>query len=151
MHLEQIALRTGEWWLTKRERQMLDSFHCSCLRKTDRISHSMVSRVSNKYVLDKFGSIPLSNVLLRRQLLYYGKVARLPGSSILRSLVFEPNTCDIRRTINRRRGRPRFEWSAESEKVVHRMVPDEEKRAVCLLDENLWHRKVWQFTELLAI
>ena len=58
-------------WLSKRERKMLDSFQIQCLRQMYKISHSMISRISNKYILAVRGTTSLSNLLLRRQLIIW--------------------------------------------------------------------------------
>ena len=135
-------------WLNKRERSMLDSFHVRSLRKIYKIGHSMISRVSNQYILNMHGTVPLSNVLLRRQLFLYGKIARLPASSSLRHLIFQENSNNAQPVACRKRGRPRSEWSVELSKIVQRMIPNETVRSTSLLNRDEWHRKVWQFTEL---
>ena len=96
-------------WLLKAERERLDGFYARCLRKLLGVAPSFVSRVSNKTVLDRFGPQPLSNQLLRRQLLFYGRLAGQPNTSLPRSVALEPSDVtprfwNMRRCI----GRPRL-------------------------------------------
>ena len=77
-------------FLSKQELRRLDAFQARCLRKILRIPHSYISRVSNERVLERAGSKPLSNALLRRQLLFLGHVARKPGDDPVRQTVFRP-------------------------------------------------------------
>ena len=108
----------------------------------------MISHGFNYYILALYEKIPLSNLLLRRQLSLYGKVARLPSTCSMRSLVFEKNSFKIAEKNERKRGRPRQEWASELEKYVCKMLPNELEKEQCLLNKREWTRKVWQFTEL---
>ena len=61
-------------WLSAKIRKKFDGFRCSCLRQILEISHSFVSRISNAHILRRFNARPLSNILLERQLILYGKI-----------------------------------------------------------------------------
>ena len=95
------------------EKRKLNGFHCACCRTILRIQPSYISRVSNKYVLKKLGTMSLENIVLGRQLVFFGKIARRESSDVLRGLVFIPSTMDLVRPTKRKQGRPRLQWSAE--------------------------------------
>ena len=135
-------------WLTKSEQQLLDTFHIRCLRNIHGISHSWISRVSNKYVLEKLASIPLSSLLLRRQLLFYGKLARLPATSPIRKLIFRGESYEPKEIIAKKRGRPRSQWHTELHQVIQIMIPDTTQQTNALQNKDLWEQRVWHFTEL---
>ena len=99
-------------WVLQVERDKLDAFYAQCLRKIAGISHSYYSRVSNRTVLGKFGSLTLSKQLFARQLLYFGHVATLPEASLVRQATLQanlpqPRQWDIKRSV----GRPRLRWT----------------------------------------
>ena len=75
-------------WLNKHLVKKLDGFYCKCLRRILGISHSYISRISNAFILKQFNSKPLSQILLYRQLILFGRVARMSDSSTMRQLVF---------------------------------------------------------------
>ena len=104
-------------WLSAAERRRLDGFHNRCLRALWGIRPAYVSRISNKDVLSTTSQRPMSTSLLRQQLILFGKVAREPADSVLRSAAFRPGsfwaaTDGFVRTV----GRPRLEWSSEVER-----------------------------------
>ena len=109
-------------WLDVAETRRLNGFYCRCLRAALRIKPAFVSRVSNDDVLRQAGQVPLSQTLLRRQLLLYGKVVRSPEGDPLRDLTFMPGT---RRAATdryiRKVGRPRNEWAKMLERETNRM------------------------------
>ena len=135
-------------WLTKHDKKLLDSFHIRCLRKIYGISHSMISRVSNQFILHLYGTIPLSSLLLRRQLNLYGKIARLLSTALIRKLVLQENEYTALKITDRKQGRPRLQWASELEKIVENMLPEAANRERYFLNKELWTSKVWQFTEL---
>ena len=101
------------FWLLEAERTKLNGFYAKCLRRIHCIPPSFVSRVSNKTVLGKAGTSPLSNKLLQRQLLLFGRVARQPSTSLLRQLTFEPGSLQPKRwNYKRKVGRPRLQWTS---------------------------------------
>ena len=54
----------------------------------------------------------LSKVLLEQQLILFGRVARMPPSSVVRCAIFKPYSNELRVVVGRRRvGRPRQQWS----------------------------------------
>ena len=101
-------------WLRKADRARLDSFHVKCLRSVHGIGHSYWSRVSNADVLAVAQTRPLSSVLLQRQLILYGKLARMPEGAVQRQTLFDSssNMAPKNYVGKRRRGRPRQMWGA---------------------------------------
>ena len=111
-------------WLNVAETRRLNGFYCRCLRAILRIAPAYISRVSNVTVLYQAGQIELSRLLLKRQLVLYGKVARAHVGDPLRDITFCPGT---RRAATdhyvRRIGRPRNEWAKMPEKECWKMSP----------------------------
>ncbi|CAE8618089.1 unnamed protein product [Polarella glacialis] len=102
--LETICMR-------KADKDRIDAFQAKCLRQIFKILHSMISHVSNATILAKAGAKPLSSRLLSRQLHFYGRLASLPATSLLRQAVLQPNTAvPLELSGKRRRGRPRLSW-----------------------------------------
>ena len=65
-------------------------------------------------VLHRCHMVNFSQLLLEQQLLLFGKVARLPDTSILRSSVLQPSSlypCQLQ--IKKRHGRPHMNWITE--------------------------------------
>ena len=131
-------------WLNKALLKSLDGFYCKCLRQILKISPSFVSRVSNQYVLKQFKAIPLSKTLLQRQLLLFGKISQLPDTSIVRSCVFAPGSCDLVTCSGKRRGRPRNTWAVEVSKQAHVIAGDADLDTL-LVNNDTWKKQVVQF------
>ena len=98
-------------WLRQAERKRLDAFHAKCLRRVLGIPHSYISRITNQEVLSRADANPLSTTLLQRQLLLFGKIARMPDHCPQRQVLFEPSSVTLKRIVGKRpRGRPRQQW-----------------------------------------
>ena len=98
-------------WLNKGDKQRLDAFHYSCLRKCLGIPHSYVSHITNESVLQQAGGKTLSSRILIRQLALFARYARMEPSAITRQYLFADGTLEPRRWDGRkRRGRPRNSW-----------------------------------------
>lgn len=111
-------------WLSKTELNRIDAFHCMCIRRILKISHSFYSRVSNHDVLQQAKSIPLSLTLMKRQLKLFGRIAGTTDDHILRELVFEPGSFEKPTPTSRlRRGRPRACWVNELHHAARRVCP----------------------------
>ena len=96
-------------WLLQAERLKLDGFYACCLRKLLGIAPSYISRVTNAYVLWRFGATPLSQQLLARQLLYHGRLVSQDDDSLVRAISLEPGSARPRCWNTRRCvGRPRL-------------------------------------------
>ena len=97
--------------LTKAQRRQVDGVQARFLRSILGILPSHLSRVSNQSVRGQAGCIPVSTLLLQRQLIYLGKVLRQDTSSLLRRASFIEGTLQPATSrFIRRIGRPRFEW-----------------------------------------
>ena len=136
-------------WLHKKQQKSLDAFHLRCLRRIAGISHSWISRVTNRYVLEKCGSIWLSQLLFRKQLLFYEKIVRLPSPSPIRDLILQNGTFNPLENGARKRGRPRLEWHMELRKKIDQMLADPNDQKDSIMNEFKWKHKVWYFTEKL--
>ena len=100
-------------WLRKHERARLDAYHARCLRRIYGIASSYYSRVSNQEVLRIADSTPMSNTLLHRQLIYFGRVARMSPENPARQLLLQRDSVQLRAAeVGRRRRRPRQEWGS---------------------------------------
>ena len=93
-------------WLSAVARRRLDGFHARCLRQILRIPPAFVSRVSNGVVFRTAGMQPMTDILLRQQLTYFGRIARMPAGSAVQDVVFDPGTLRLRSTGRRRKGTP---------------------------------------------
>ena len=98
-------------WLRKADRARLDSFQIKCLRRVHGIRHAYWSRVSNDRLMAIAQAKPLTSKLLQRQLLLYGRLARMPDTAVQRQALLERGSVRPRSCIGKRsRGRPRQEW-----------------------------------------
>ena len=136
-------------WLSVTLRKRLDGFYCKCLRRILKISPSFISRVSNQYVLSQFGSPPLSKILLQRQLLLFGRIARLPSTSVVRNSVFANDRLDVHNMYARRRGRPRNTWSGEVAKIAYQIANARDLSNLVAI-ESTWKAEVKQYIEQLC-
>ncbi len=111
--MSQILHGLDTAWLNVSDKRKLDGFQCRCLRVILGIAAPFISRVSNQTVLAKAGALKLSTMLLRHQLIFFGKVARAPDEDVLRELTFRSGSLDLAANrFIRRVGRPRNEWAA---------------------------------------
>ena len=134
----------GSTWLNVADIRRLNGFHCRCLRVISRIPPAFVSRVSNKKVLQGCGQRQLDRLLLRNQMLLYGRVARSPPSDQLRSLTFVPGgLVPATSRYIRRVGRPRNEWATMVQKECFKMDGRFSER---IYDEPGWKRAVHTYT-----
>ena len=92
----------------------LDGLQNRCPRRILGIRPTSVSRISNACVLLCAGCQAATDVLLKRQLLLFGKVLRYPVELSMHQMSFIPGTLQpaTSRYI-RRVGRPRREWISE--------------------------------------
>ena len=102
-------------WLNKYDRKRLDGFFANCCRRIIGVAHSYYSRISNKTILTWIGTVPLSHILLERQLQLYRKISIESRASKLRSLIFESDF-NIKMPAKRSRGRPRNSWTYQIHK-----------------------------------
>jgi hypothetical protein len=125
-------------WLNVSERRKLDGMFARCLRRIAGVLPSFLSRVSNKEVLRRFDSPALSVILLERQLGYFGKLAALPASSTLRSLVFQPDSI-----LPIEPGKsPRMYWSGELHRAALKLAGTAENLKKMTSNPRVWKSHV---------
>ena len=101
-------------WLVTSQRRRIDGFVARCLRSLLRIPSSFVSRISNAAVLERAGTKPFSQQVLKHQLSLLRKVSLTEAGHPLRKDTFADATLipQIGRFI-RRPGRPRQDWTSQ--------------------------------------
>ena len=142
-------------WLNEAERRKLDAFHARSLRQIAGIKASYYSRISNGVVRGVFGVTKLSHTLLHHQLKLLGKIARQDDSNILRRIVFEDGSIDLRPlSSKRRRGRPRKAWAPELYAIAKRIAVTSQNLknlwANSATAREGWNRAVLQYCANLA-
>ena len=108
-HLHSLVLNAAEM-------RRLDAFHVRCLRRILKIAPSYYSRISNKSVLEQAGAKQASSMLLARQLLCMGNLARHSDTHTLRQTVFQTGQTRFSPKVpvgRRKRGRPKTCWAIE--------------------------------------
>ena len=138
-------------WLNKHVVKKLDGFYCKCLRHILKISPSFISRVSNKYILQQFNSKSLGNILLTRQMLLFGRIARMSNSSVLRSCIFEPNRETLIKHDQKKQGRPRNTWGEElCKRCKHSCEIANVILQNIIADEKTWQDHVQHYIEAIS-
>ena len=128
--------------LSKTDMKKLDAFHVRCVRRILRISHAYISRVSNKFVLQEMGALPLSQMLQERQLILFGIIYRLPDRSALRQIVFKPGGMQLIDIENRRVGRPKKAWAPTTLKHALHICDNPAQLLTIIADPNAWKSHV---------
>ena len=99
--------------------------------------------------MKKLSTWSLEHIILQRQLLFLGKLARRDASDCLRSFVFTPGTFTLAQPEKRKQGRPRLQWSTEVMKHAARVVaPGSFQHAI--LDAQKWRQSVSKYCASLA-
>jgi hypothetical protein len=115
-------------WLNDSETRRLDAFHLRCLRRIAGIGHSYFSRVSNRSILSSLKCHMLSLDLKKRRLLYIAELARKPSNDVLRSIIFQPDSLDLKVVTGpRKRGRPRTTWAGAVLKEAEVVAGDRDR------------------------
>ena len=131
--------------LNQTERRRLDGFQNRCLRKIWGIEPSFVSRVPNNAVLQLTGQSAVTKLLMRQQLLLYGKAFRAPPGSLLRDAVFCPGSLKpITERYIWRVGRPSREWAPIVQEAAMRATCSSHILMEQLASEQTWRRTVNQ-------
>ena len=84
----------------------------------------------------------------KQQLLLFGRVARQPESSLMRSVTFAPYGCTltpVTHTFVRKTVRPRTEWTTEVRKLALTAAGGEADLKSATLCADSWRRKVEEF------
>ena len=130
----------------RKQRRKLDGFQCRCLRRIVGILSLYWSRISNKDIRQRYGAIRFSFLLLEQQMIYFGKLFRSPESSLLRKLVFEGTSLELKKLHSkRRRGRPRSSWMNEVLYKGLALARNESNLISYLADEKAWKERVREF------
>ena len=130
-------------WINSAGQRKFDGFQARCLRKIFRIAPAHISRISNRFVLQQFAAIPLSKILLERQLLYFGHVARCHPASMLYKSVFNHDL--ILREPQLKQGRPRDTWGKKMLQFISQIFPDEVAIRSCIFDDHKWKLRIRSF------
>ena len=84
-------------------------------------------------------------MLLERQLVYFGHVARMPDDSTIRACVFQPGSLELaQHMFKKRRGRPLNQWPTEVRKHAVNVFTDAGLHEA-VLDEHSWRKRVRQY------
>jgi len=138
--LESLCLR-------KADQQRLDSFYVKCLRRIYGIPHSYISRVSNYSVLHAAQAQPLSRTLLARQLVLYGRIARMPEHSYVRQIALGSNTILPRKfAYSKKVGRPRLQWTTYVYAMATTLAEDFASLEHSMLSPVRWAQKVREWS-----
>ena len=125
------------FWLNVVDQRRLNVFQARCLRKTLGIPHSYLSRITNASVLAAANARPLSVIVLERQLLQFGRIARMPNHAPIRRLIFRDNSVEAQVWHEkRRRGRSRATWARQVHMEALRIAGGDIARLQALLQNN---------------
>eukprot|EP00973_Karenia_brevis_P030533 4211103-Karenia_brevis.AAC.1 len=87
-------------------------------------------------------AIPISNLILEQQLLYFGKLAR-DFESVPRKMVFQSHSYDlVEFGSKRKRGRPRLQWHEEVYKHAVKLNGNSSNFANIVMNESMWREMV---------
>ena len=92
--------------------------------------------------MQQLGARTLSSMLLGQQLDFFGKLARRSPSCPVRQLIFEPDLTKKETTHDRRRGRPRLQWSNEMHRIAREMFDSENDVHACVVNAASWRKRV---------
>ena len=95
---------------TRVQKRRMDGFHARCLRRILRIPTAFVSRVANRVVFERAQVKPLSQQLLDRQLLLFGRIFRAGIGDPVRKYTLTDLDTNYFDAYIRRQGRPCTNW-----------------------------------------
>ena len=107
------------------------------------ITSAFTSRVANVKVLETTEKWPLTHMLEKQQLILFGRVARQPQDSVVRSSAFCPGT--LRPATDRyvrKVGRPRLDWTTEVNKLASRVAGGWHLLEEAVRDPQAWKSAV---------
>ena len=106
-------------WHTAATLTKMDAWHCKQLRRTMKVKTTYIDRSkTNAWVHKHADAEKLSDTIKRRQVKYFGHVARHPDDVIYK-VCFGPQHTARRLNTTRRRGRPRQHWTPNTEQSTH--------------------------------
>ena len=130
------------------DKRKLDGFHAKCCRSIAHISASYISRVSNKFVFKTLDVKPMSETLLKRQLQFFGAIARKSDEDVIRKMVFKPSSCDKVTAGTRKTGRPRINWKQQLFNHAWTIAGNTPLPDI-VLDKDAWGAAVRQYCDAL--
>ena len=139
-------------WLNKAARARLDGFQNRCLRRIHSIKPAFLSRIWNATVLSTARQPKLTSILLKRQLLLLGRVAREATSHPLRKNTFAGKMLEpcIERYV-RKIGRPWDNWTRKVLDEAIAMAGTLEAAEGCIYDEAKWKNIVYSYKYQLVV
>lgn len=97
--------------LNQNERRRLDGFQARCIR---RILKAPYTRISNERVLKMAARRPLSEQIMKQQMILMGKIVFSRASDVVRQSIFIPSTIKLRLLLGpTKRGRLRIRWPVQ--------------------------------------
>ena len=100
--------------LNQNERRRLDGFQARCIRRILKVPAAYYSRISNVRVLKMVARRPLSEQIMKQQMILMGKIAFRRDSDVVRQSIFIPSTIKLRLLPGpAKRGRPRIRWPVQ--------------------------------------
>ena len=127
-------------WIHSAGRRKLDTFHVKYLRKILGVAPAFISRITDAFVLKELSAHPLNSILLERQLLYFGHVARSHENAILRRSLFAEQF--ILHEPKLKRGRPRDTWGRKIMQHVNIILRETADWQACINDFTRWRVRV---------
>ena len=131
------------------DKRKLDGFHAKCCRSIAHISASYISRVSNKFVFQTLNVKPMSETLLKRQLQFFGTIARKSDEDVIRKMIFKPSSCAEASVDTRKPGRPRINWKQQMFKHAFTIAGNTPLHDM-LSDKQAWCTAVRQYCSELS-
>ena len=133
--------------LSSADRRRLDGFQNRCLRSILGIPPAFISRVPNAEVLRRACYPAATDMLLKRQLLLFGKVLRsaydhpLHNSAFIRGTLQPATSMYVRRV-----GRPRREWVTFVRDKACQFLKSHREITRLVQNPHVWNHTVCQFT-----
>ena len=103
--------------------------------------------IYQKSVLERAQQTRYSDLLLRQQLILFGKVARAEDTDILRRMTFRPGSfTPVTDSYVRNVGRPHHEWAKMLLKEASRLMGPSESLTYLVRDTIRWKARVFEYT-----
>ena len=99
----------------------------------------MLSHISNEEVRRIACERPLTQTVLFRQLLVFGKIARAPETSEMRAAIFQHGSVNLKKIEGKRSaGRPRLRWDTVVSAHAIAAAGSKENLNNIICNSNLW-------------
>lgn len=136
--LSKLKYGLSTLWMGTAEQRRLDGFHAYCLRRILGIQAAFISRVSHAKVFEKAAQERVTKQLLKQQLLYFGKIARMGEDSVLRRSAFHHGLMPCTAFYVRKAGRPRKTWTEQLVAEATKLAGSHARLQTLLQDEATW-------------